>query len=72
MTILDASVEVLRASDKPLTSKEILQVVQDRNLYTFGAKDPLKVLSGTIRKEAGKGDAARIVEVERGRFRLPQ
>jgi restriction system protein len=50
MTILDACVEVLKEEGKALTAEEIYERVVAKNLYGFGAKDPLAVLRQTIRK----------------------
>lgn len=70
MTILEATVEVLKTAGRPLTAREVLDEIQSRGLYEFGAKDPLKVLSGTIRQDVRKGNPPRVVEAERGRYRL--
>lgn len=62
MTILDACVDVLKAEGSPLGAEQIYERIVARNLYSFGAKDPLSILRGTIRKHLKSSGAHRIRE----------
>lgn len=50
MTIIEAIVSVLKERGKPLSPKDIYNLILDGNYYSFGAKDPLAVVRGEIRK----------------------
>jgi len=50
MTIVEAIVEVLKTSEKGLTSPEIHKEIVARGLYSFGAKDPVSVVNAQIRR----------------------
>ena len=50
MTIIEAIKEILKSEPKGLTSSEIYQKIVDRNLYSFGAKNPAGVVNGEIRR----------------------
>ena len=50
MTIVEAIKVVLSQAPNGLTSKEIYVQIVKQNLYTFGAKDPISVVNGQIRK----------------------
>ncbi len=50
MTIVDAIVTILNNSEKGMTSKEIYKKIVDKNLYSFGAKDPTSVVNAMIRR----------------------
>lgn len=49
MTIVEAVIEVLKQRT-PLTFKQIYQEIIDRELYTFGAANPIGVVANTIRR----------------------
>ena len=68
MKIIDACLEVMKTAAGAMTAREILEEIQRRDLYTFGAKEPLKVLSGTIRENIRKGAPPQIREIERGKY----
>ena len=70
MTIVEVSLDVLRTSDRAMSAREILEEIRRRNLYSFGAKEPLKVLSSTIRQEVTKGNPPRIRETTKGLYEL--
>jgi len=70
MTILDAAVEVLRASGKPMSVREIYDEIVRAGLYQFGAKHPRSVLSGTLRNHVKGSTNPRVVEVSKGIYRL--
>lgn len=50
MTIIEAIKEVLKFEPKGLSSVEIYQRIIDQNLYQFGAKNPVGVVNGEIRR----------------------
>ena len=50
MTIIEAIKEVLKTEPNGLTSPEIYQKIIDHNLYQFGAKNPIGVVNGEIRR----------------------
>ena len=50
MTIIEAIKEVLKFEPKGLYSVEIYQRIIDQNLYQFGAKNPVGVVNGEIRR----------------------
>ncbi len=50
MTIIEAIKEVLKNEPSGLSSAEIYQQIINRNLYQFGAKNPIAVVNGEIRK----------------------
>lgn len=72
-TILDAVVTVLSAEGKPRTCAEIHQLIVDKQLFTFRAKDPVGMVRSAIRKHlraaGGAGQPkARVKAVERDRY----
>ena len=75
-TILDAVVTVLSAEGKPRTCAEIHQLIVDRQLFTFRAKDPVGIIRSALRKHlrnhGGQGQpAARIRQIDRDQYALP-
>lgn len=50
ITIIEAIKEVLKSEPKGLSSAEIYQRIIDQNLYQFGAKNPVGVVNGEIRR----------------------
>lgn len=50
MTIVEAIKTVLKDTPEGLTAKEIYQAVVEAGLYEFGAKDPIGVVNGQIRR----------------------
>lgn len=50
MTIVEAIEFVLKNSKRLMTHKEIYESLIENNLYAFGAKDPLSVVRGKLRK----------------------
>lgn len=56
MTIKEAIFKALKDLNKPVTSKEILEYIEKNNLYKFGAKNPIGVISAELRKIRLKGD----------------
>lgn len=68
MTILDACVEVLESSGKPLSAEEIMHAIREKGLYEFRAKDPSAVMRATLRKHLREGQSPRIKEAVPGRY----
>ncbi|MGF2253482.1 restriction endonuclease [Yersinia ruckeri] len=50
MTIIEAIVNVLKEYGGPLSPKDIYDFIINKKYYSFGAKDPLAVVRGEIRK----------------------
>lgn len=50
MTIVEAIVAVLSRRNTGLTAQEVYQEIVDQSLYTFGAKHPINVVNGEIRR----------------------
>lgn len=72
-TILDAAIQALPRDGVPRTAKEIHQLIVDRSLFTFNAKDPPGIVRAALRKHlaahGGPGQPpARIRLVERDRY----
>lgn len=72
-TILDAVVAVLCAQREPRSVKQIFQLIVDRQLYAFRAKDPVGVVRAAIRKHlrdhGGPGQpAARVRQLGPDRY----
>ncbi len=73
ITILDAVVHALPRDGVPRTAKEIHQLVVDKALFTFNAKDPASIVRSALRKHlaahGGQGQPpARIRQVDRDRY----
>ena len=69
MTILEAAVQVLEKSGKPMPVKDIYEAIVGADLYKFGAKHPGSVLSGTLRNHVKKSPSPRVVEVSSGVYK---
>lgn len=75
MTIVEAAEEALKSlGGGPATVRQIYDEIVRRSLYSFGAKNPVSVLSGTIR-EATEGSSrlkgtARFVTPSHGCYSL--
>lgn len=65
--MVEAAKIVLSESDRPMNVREIYDIIIYKGLYAFGAKDPISVLSGALRKSARNSSDIRIVD---GRFAL--
>jgi HB1, ASXL, restriction endonuclease HTH domain len=71
LTIVTAAESVLKESGKPMTAAEIHAAVVKKNLFTFGAKDPVAMVRTALRKELRKeegGRSSRVRQVDRERF----
>lgn len=68
MRFLDAAIEVLRTSSRPLTTKEIVDAALKRGLLHTNGKTPVATMSAQLYRHAG-GAIRRVAEPGRGRAR---
>ena len=70
LSAVDAAAQVLAAGKEPMTSKEMIEAMAAKSLWSSpGGKTPHATLySALIRKIAAKGKEARFVKTERGKF----
>ena len=66
LTIVTAAESVLKESGKPMTAAEIHAAVVKKNLFTFGAKDPVAMVRTALRKELRKEEGGRSSRVRPG------
>ena len=52
MRIYEAAESVLRDAGRPMAAKEIHAEIVRRGLFEFGAKDPVSVVTQTLRKKS--------------------
>lgn len=52
MTILEAALKVLKASNCPMTAQEIYDQICKEKLFAFGAKDPVAILKAQLRRNS--------------------
>ena len=69
MTILEAAVAVLSRKAGPMAVKDVYEEIVRNNLYSFGAKNPRSVLSGTLRKHVKTSPNPKVVEVSNGVYK---
>lgn len=68
---LAAAAQVLADAGEPLSTKQMVERMLERGLWSTGGKTPAATIySAIIREIAEKGDQARFRKVERGRFEL--
>ena len=70
MSLLDATVVVLKGNGQPMRCKDIVAAVKDKGLWTTDAPTPEATLYSAILRELGKGKNSRFVKKERGLFAL--
>jgi hypothetical protein len=70
LSAIDAAARVLAASKEPMNSKEMIEAMAAKALWTSpGGKTPWATLySAIVREIALKGKEARFVKTERGKF----
>jgi hypothetical protein len=70
LSAIDAAAQVLAAGKEPMTSKEMIEAMAAKSLWSSpGGKTPHATLySAIIREIALKGKEARFVKTERGKF----
>lgn len=52
MKIFEAAEVVLKEAGRPMGAKEIYTEIVKKDLFTFGAKDPVSIVSKTLRKKS--------------------
>ena len=52
MTIADAARQILKESPESMLPKKIYQEIMKRGIYEFRAKDPIAVVTSTLRKKS--------------------
>lgn len=52
MKIYEAALMVLKESGQPMHARDIHREIVARELYSFGAKDPVSVVSQALRKKS--------------------
>ena len=68
---LDAAAKVLAEAKQPLSTKEMVERMLAKGLWTTSGKTPeATIYAAIIREIATKGDAARFRKVARGKFEL--
>ena len=69
---LDAAAKVLAEAGQPMTTKEMIETMAAKGLWTSpGGKTPHATLySSILREVAKKGAEARFVKTERGKFAI--
>jgi len=67
-----AAVQVLRRARKPMSAREMVEAMEAKGLWSSpGGKTPEATLYASIIREIAKrGDEARFVKADRGRFTL--
>jgi hypothetical protein len=69
LSCVAAALKVLSESDKPLNTKEMIEMMTARGYWSSpGGKTPHATLYSAILRELAKGDDSRFVKTERGRF----
>ncbi len=70
MSALDAAAKVLAGSSEPMTTKQLIEAMAAKELWTSpGGKTPHATLYSAIAREISvKGSDARFAKAERGKF----
>ena len=70
LSALDAAAQILAETDKPMRTKELIETMAQRGLWSSpNGKTPQATLYAAILREIkNKGDQARFKKVERGQF----
>ena len=61
MKIYEAAKTVLEEAGHPMHARDIHRRIVQQSLYTFGAKDPVSIVSQSLRKKSA--DAPNVTEV---------
>ena len=70
---LDAAAQVLAASGDPMRSKDIVDTMLAKGMWSTKGKTPhATIYAAIIREIQNKGDASRFEKVDRGRFQIRQ
>ena len=71
MSMLDAAVEVLKGSSSPMSSKELIAEMEEKNLWKSPKGiTPCNSLSAAILRECNQKENPRFHKTEKGRFTL--
>jgi len=73
MNITEAAKVVLEDSSNAMTPADIHTEIVKRNLFTFGAKNPVSVVSSTLRKKSNVDPKAKtiiFIMSEKGKYKL--
>ena len=71
MGCIDAAVEVLKDSDTPMNTKQMVEAMAERGLWSSDAATPHATLySGILREIQKKGDESRFEKADRGKFQI--
>ncbi|MEM9267008.1 MAG: HTH domain-containing protein [Cyanobacteria bacterium P01_F01_bin.13] len=55
-TIAQVAIDILKEAQSPMTAAEITQIIQEKNLYTFNAKNPRQIVRSAIERRCdGEG-----------------
>ena len=71
-TINEAITAILKEKGKPLSAKEIYDLIMEKNYYKFNSKNPVAIVSGEIRKRCEGKNSSKILykKVEKGIYTL--
>jgi len=69
MTIYEAALTVLKDSGCKMHVKEIYAEILNKELFKFGAKDPVSVLSGTLTKNMRAKKDPRLISLGAGNYK---
>lgn len=74
LTIIEAVVIVLRSESRTMTAKELHDNIVARDLFRFGARDPISMVRMTIsrhlRRERDRGESPRVQRVGRDSYAI--
>ena len=70
MNLFDAAVVVSSESGKPMHAREVYDAIKNRGIFEFNAKDPVSVVSQTLRKKVGKVGGKTVEKVAPNTYRV--
>ena len=71
MSMLDAAEEVLKGASVPMSAKELISAMDDKNLWKSPAgKTPVNTVAAAINREISGKENPRFAKAEKGRFIL--
>ena len=71
MSLMEAAIQILRETGRPMNTKAILEAVLAKGLWGSKGQTPAATLYASILREIQKkGDQARFVKTDRGKFAL--
>jgi hypothetical protein len=54
-TVAQVAMEVLKTAQTPLSASDITQMIQEKNLYSFNAKNPRQIVRSAIERRCEGG-----------------